>query len=98
MVRALDLPAEVLRKLVVEAGKVALNSSATVTVLGACPGPFPLGCFCRKSCQYGHDRSVVVLPDIVAIELLANGDDTVGELRHVEMGAGRSVSCAVVML
>lgn len=97
MTAAVDLPAAMLQRLVIEAGKVALRVGDVVTVLGARLCRYPTGHFCRHACRYGHHGSVLVLPDTTVVELFANGG-ALHAFRHVDMGNGASVAIAAVML
>lgn len=74
LVPILDLPAQVFHQVCSAAADIAIQHDDTVTVLGLVPGAAVL---CRHSCRFHHPGSVVVIPDVVLVELMANGfDDT----------------------
>jgi len=83
---ALDVPQEVMGPIVKRVADTAVESGDTITIKG-CLGVATL--FCRGCCRYGHIGSIVVIPDTVMLELIANGYPEVGTAR-IERSDGRS--------
>ena len=98
MVRAVDLPREVLHRLVLHAGTIAMLNGEVVTVLGAALGrAWPTGHFCQQPCRYTHHGSVLVMPDTSVVELFANGG-CLNAFQYIEGTDGRSVAIVAVEL
>lgn len=87
MVKATDLPEVVFWRIARIAAGVALAAEETVTITGAVPGA---AVFCRMSCQFRHPGSVVLIPDLVLAELIANGFDET-PTAVLKLADGRSV-------
>lgn len=69
------------------AADIATRTQEPITILGASPGAAVL---CRMDCQFTHPDSVILIPDVVLIELVANGFDEV-PTAVLKRSDGRSV-------
>jgi hypothetical protein len=72
MVTAVNLPEGVFWRIVASVANLAVATQETVTLLGVAPSAAIL---CRMPCQFSHADSVILIPGMVLVELVANGFD-----------------------
>jgi hypothetical protein len=92
LVTAVELSRDVLRRLVVHAGQLAMLHQEVVAIRGCSD---LVVSFCRAPCRYSHHGSVLVIPDLAVAEIFANGG-SLDQLQWIAGVDGRSVAiCAV---
>jgi hypothetical protein len=95
LVRAVDLPESLWRKLVAHAAAVAVHCDDCVTIVGAVPRVGGAGrewthLLCRRACRFEHPGSVVAVPDTLIIEMCAGDDGEIPETVIEPVHGGRS--------
>jgi hypothetical protein len=95
LVRAVDLPESLWRKLAAHAASVAVHCDDIVTIVGAAPRVGGAGCewthlLCQRTCRLDHAGSIVAIPDTLIIEMHADCDGDIPETEIEPVHGGRS--------
>lgn len=78
MTPIMDVDAPVFDLIMRRATDLTLAYGEPLTILGLIPDG---AVCCQNSCQFRHNHSVVVIPDMALIELISNGFDEAPTLR-----------------
>jgi hypothetical protein len=83
---ATELPGPMLDRIARYSAGIAVMTGEPVTIRGTTTrGVY----YCRELCQFDHAGSVVVLPDVMLIELVANGA-AIPDTQTIELAEGRT--------